>query len=102
MDDEQIRRLAAALRNMGWLVPVGAIRSALHAEKLCLVEADTEIERLKAALDLAVGMLMLHEPGDSRAVSDEAVALASVVCDCTNDETWRIISAGQARLAKGV
>jgi hypothetical protein len=50
MDDEQIRRLAATLRNMGWLVPVGAIQSALHAEKLCLVEADAEISRLNAEI----------------------------------------------------
>jgi hypothetical protein len=50
MDNEQIRRLAATLRNMGWLVPVGAIQSALHAENLCLAEADDEIERLRSAL----------------------------------------------------
>jgi hypothetical protein len=63
-----------------------------------LEQLRAENARLRGALDLAVGMIMLHEPGDSRAVSDEAVALASVVCDCTNDETWSIIDVGRARL----
>jgi hypothetical protein len=76
------------------------VQSAIWDYAQVLRDASDEIARLRSALDLAVGMLMMHEPGDSRAVSDEAVALASVVCDCTNDETWRIISAARARLVK--
>lgn len=41
-------------------------------------------ENVERGLKLAVNMLMKHEPPDSRAVSDEAVALAALSCgdDC--------------------
>jgi acyl-CoA reductase-like NAD-dependent aldehyde dehydrogenase len=35
-------------------------------------------QQLKLALDLACNMLVIHEPPDSRAVSNEFVALAAV------------------------
>lgn len=44
------------------------------------------IEDYRMALSLAVAMLSHHEPPDSRAVSDEFVALACVDCgDATGD-----------------
>ncbi|KRB22718.1 hypothetical protein [Mesorhizobium sp. Root172] len=50
-----------------------------------------EIARLRKALAVAVDQLSLSEPGDSRAVSDLFVALASVVCDCPDEKSWAII-----------
>lgn len=52
-----------------------------------------EVERLKRALSVATCLVMKHEPGDSRAVSDIAVALTSVVCEVDNPESWEIIDA---------
>lgn len=39
-----------------------------------------ETQRLRDALRLALSWLSLNEPGDSRAVSDEFVAMAAVSC----------------------
>lgn len=47
----------------------------------------------KEALDLAVNMIIAAEPGDSRAVSDEAVALAAVACGDTSDAVMKVIRA---------
>lgn len=49
------------------------------------------IEQLKKALSLAVNMLSVHEPPDSRAVSDEFVALACVDCGVVKDSDMTII-----------
>ena len=38
------------------------------------------IARLEAALTLALDMLGDYEPGDSRAISDEYVAMSAVLC----------------------
>lgn len=46
---------------------------------------------LKQALDLAVCMIMKHEPGDSRAVSNEAVALCAVSCGDTSEAVMKVI-----------
>lgn len=54
-------------------------------------------EQLKRALSLAVSMLSIYEPPDSRAVSDEFVALACVDCGNMNDEVMPIIEAALAR-----
>lgn len=48
---------------------------------------------LQEALDLAVNIIMANEPGDSRAVSDEAVALASVACGDTSEPVMSVIRA---------
>lgn len=48
-------------------------------------------DQLKSALKLANLMLFVHEPPDSRAVSNEFVALAAVECDEVNDEVMHII-----------
>jgi hypothetical protein len=80
MDAEQIRRLAATLRNMGWLVPVGAIQSALHAEKLCLVNADAEIARLRSALTELAEMTAIEDgfnPRTMRRIAQDALAPGS-------------------------
>jgi hypothetical protein len=52
----------------------------------------SEIARMRDALEMAVGMLAPFEPGDSRAVSNEFVALASIVCGNDNEECWRIVN----------
>ena len=57
----------------------------------CAGEAADRIEALEAALDLAVNIIMVNEPGDSRAVSDEAVALAAVSCGDTSPEVMAVI-----------
>lgn len=46
---------------------------------------------LKAALHLAVNMLSAHEPPDSRAVSNEFVALAAVSTGDASGEVMSII-----------
>lgn len=48
---------------------------------------------VRDALSLAVNMLAPLEPGDSRAVSDEFVALASVACGDMRQEVMDIIRA---------
>lgn len=48
-------------------------------------------DQLKKALTVAVGIIMKNEPPDSRAVSDIAVALASVDCDLVNEQVMNII-----------
>lgn len=56
----------------------------------------SSLEQHKIALNVAVDQLSLHEPGDSRAVSDLFVALASVVCDCADEKSWAIIDSARA------
>lgn len=57
----------------------------------------TRTEQLQAALDLALCRLIRFEPGDSRAVSGEFVAMAAVACDCVNDAALRIIKDALAK-----
>lgn len=71
------------------------IRAALLASN------GTEVERLREAdltlaLDLACRTLGDQEPPDSRAVSNEFVAMFSILCDKTNDECRDIIRAAIA------
>lgn len=56
-----------------------------------------ETANLREALMLAVNMLSIFEPGDSRAVSDEFVALA---CVCTGDTSPDVMAVIRAALAK--
>lgn len=49
------------------------------------------------ALKLAVNMLAPYEPGDSRAVSDEFVALAAVSVGDTSPEVMAVIRSALAR-----
>jgi hypothetical protein len=48
---------------------------------------------LREAFVLAVNMIMANEPGDSRAVSNEAVALAAVAFGDTSPEVMNVIRA---------
>lgn len=60
------------------------------------------LEVTEKALRLAVNMLSQYEPPDSRAVSDEFVALAAVSCGIANADAVRIIDAAlQASEAGG-
>jgi hypothetical protein len=64
-------------------------------------ELEEENTILKKALNLAVNMVMENEPGDSRAVSNEAVALAAVACGLPmTPETTRVIEAALASNAQ--
>lgn len=66
-----------------------------------------EIERLRVdnqrvgdlqkALNLALRYLFAHEPGDSRAVSDEFVAMCAVSSNCVNEQCRQIIERALAR-----
>jgi len=62
------------------------------AERLLASQAD-EIRRKDEALSLAVNILSQFQPPDSRAFSDEFVALAAVDAGCANDEHIAIIRA---------
>ena len=61
------------------------------AERQRANAAEAREKQLRAALKLAVDIVMVNEPGDSRAVSDEAVALAAVVCECDDEKCWAVI-----------
>lgn len=47
---------------------------------------------LEKALELATEIIMKNEPGDSRAVSNEAVALAAVVSGDTSEPVMAVIN----------
>lgn len=49
-------------------------------------------QQLKLALQLANQMLIVNEPSDSRAVSNEFVALAAIECDLVDDEVMSVIN----------
>ena len=51
------------------------------------------VERLTEALGLALKYLAAHEPGDSRAVSDEFVAMAAIHAGLGSDEAMAVIRA---------
>lgn len=57
-----------------------------------------ENAKLKHALSVATGMIMEGEPGDSRAVSDVAVALASVMTGDMSPEVMEVIDQEHERL----
>jgi hypothetical protein len=57
-----------------------------------------EIEGLKLALGVAVSQLYFSEPGDSRAVSDVFVSLASVVAGDANEACFDILADERKRL----
>jgi len=54
-------------------------------------------KQLKIALRVAVNMLSLYEPPDSRATSDEFVALASVACGDASSNVMEVLDAKLAR-----
>lgn len=56
------------------------------------------IEALEAALGLALGYLIQSEPGDSRAVSDEFVAMAMIHEGISPEKALPIIKAAAAAL----
>lgn len=75
-----------------------------HGRKCCdlcghLIAADTNptLEQLRRGLRLAVNMLSLHEPPDSRAVSDEFVALAATDCGSVSGRVMDVIDAALSR-----
>jgi len=60
---------------------------------LSIPEAGEEAVRAeREALKLAVAMLALAEPGDSRAVSDEFVALAAISCGLGTPEIAAVVT----------
>lgn len=61
-----------------------------------LVAAEADIKRLEAGLRLAVRLLTPHEPSDSRAVSNEFVALAALSSGDTSDDVMTVIEAANA------
>lgn len=62
----------------------------------------TRIADLELALDLALNWLGEQEPGDSRAVSNEFVAMAAIRCEQDNLEECRsIIRASLSRQNRG-
>ena len=70
---------------------------------LSLLPGDTatRIADMKLALGYALEVLGQWEPGDSRAVSDEFVAMYSILCDHTNEECRTILTqAIEARRAE--
>lgn len=50
------------------------------------------------ALDLATQMLAMHEPGDSRAVSEEFVAIAAVQSGCEDKACMEVIERALGRM----
>ena len=66
-------------------------------------EPDTpfQVSVMRKAVDLACALLIKHEPGDSRAVSDAFVALAAAAVDTVDDRVHDVIRDALARLTKG-
>lgn len=62
----------------------------------------TREEKLQKALDVAVNMLSIYEPPDSRAVSGIFVALASVATGNENQECLDLIDEALAKWRKGI
>lgn len=58
----------------------------------------TRIEHLQKALGLCTATLAQLEPGDSRCVSDQFVAVAAVEAGCEDDRSLEVIEAEIARL----
>jgi hypothetical protein len=71
-------------------------RNAMTRDESAVSATEPTIDQLKAALRLAVNMLSVHEPPDSRAVSDEFVALACVDCGDTEGRVMEVIEAALA------
>lgn len=74
--------------------------AVLNAAELYAVKQ--ERDQLREALTLAVNLLAVNEPGDSRAVSDEFVALAAVSTGDASREVMAIIRAANARTAEPI
>lgn len=72
--------------------PYDTESSARDAFRYCAAR----IIALEAALDLALILLGKGEPGDSRAVSDEFVAMAAIKCNL-NDQTESLEIIAKAR-----
>lgn len=53
-------------------------------------------DQMQKALTLALAMLQPHEPPDSRAVSNEFVALAAIQTGHCNDRVMEVINKGLA------
>ena len=62
-------------------------------------DAEAELADVRLALDLALAWLAPNEPGDSRAVSNEFVAMYAIQCGLTDNrvECRAIISSALAR-----
>lgn len=73
-----IRPFVNAIANEAVRVFEAAIAPAFTAAHTAAADAETEVEGLRAALGLALAILGRNEPPDSRAVSDEFVAMAAV------------------------
>jgi hypothetical protein len=69
------------------------LRERLAAETPTRPEAPDENARLRKALHVALLMLEPYEPKDSRAVSNEFVALATVDCGIDDKASWDVLDA---------
>lgn len=49
-------------------------------------------------LSFAAGLIMTHEPGDSRAVSDWAVAIAAAAAGDTGDHVMAVVRDASAKM----
>lgn len=58
-------------------------------------------DAVREALELALGILGRMEPGDSRAVSNEFVAMAAVASGDTSDRVMAVIRSAKARMEAG-
>lgn len=72
-----------------WVNPLYS-EASLLAEREARERAERESELIARALSIAVSEILKFEPGDSRAVSDLAVALAAVSVGLSNDACVRI------------
>lgn len=94
-DTEHLRRSIAALLELDAakaLVPHGIgghARTLLEAAYVRLAAPPSE--EVVKALNLALEMLGRYEPGDSRAVSDEYVAMAAVAAGRADAKCVRVI-----------
>lgn len=57
---------------------------------------DNRIADLELALDYALRLLVIFEPGDSRALSNVFVSMVAILCNVTNEESRQILRAAIA------
>ena len=75
---------------------ISSQRSLIAALRADRDDARAQIAKLLEVLELAADMLMEHEPGDSRAVSDAAVAICCASIGTTDDQVMVVVRAANA------
>jgi hypothetical protein len=97
LTSEDLAAMTARVRAMGGRPGKARWSPLTQAEALALLSAAERVEALGEALNFALSRLILQEPPDSRAVSDEFVAMAAVSAGIGKPEDLEIIRRALAK-----